>query len=109
MEHAIKAFKCYGRPLELGRHAALPLAQARGARVRSLRGTLWITQEGDREDYVVRAGDSFTVARNGVTLVSAPQGPGTVLVTQSAPQHDGVLARWLAQSFDYLLQTRRTS
>ena len=109
MEHAIKVFKCYGQPLELGRYAALPLAQARGARVRSLRGTLWITQEGDREDHLVRAGESFTVERNGVTLVSAPQSPGMVLVNPPAPQHAGVLARWLALSRDYLLQSRRPS
>ena len=109
MEHASKAFKCYGRPLELGCFAALPLAQARGARVRSLRGTLWITQEGDCEDYLVRAGESFTVERDGVTLVSAADGPGTVLVTQPAPPHDGVLARWLALSREYLLLIRRPS
>ena len=109
MEHAIKAFKCYGQPLELGRHAALPLAHVRGARVRSLRGTLWITQEGDGHDHVVRAGESFTVERDGVTLVSAPQGPGMLLVNPPAPQHDGVLSNWLALSRNYLRHIRRPS
>jgi hypothetical protein len=93
MEHALKTFKCFDRPLELGRYAALPLAQARGAFVRSLRGTLWVTQDGDSEDHFVRAGESFTIERDGVTLVSTLQYAGTVLVTQPAvtshPRRDG--------------------
>ena len=109
MEHATMAFKCFDRPFEIGRYEAVPLPQARGARVRSLRGALWITQEGDREDHVVCPGGSFTVERDGVTLVSAPHGPGTVLVTRPAPQHKGAFLRWLAIARDYLLHSRRSS
>lgn len=98
MEHTGKAFKGYGWPFELGRHAALPLTEARGARVYSLRGTLWITQEGDREDHIVSAGEDFTVNRDGVTLVTVLQGPSTLLVTRPAPRDDGVLERWLERS-----------
>ena len=107
MEHLLTAFKGYDQPLDLGRYATLPLAQARGARVRCLRGTLWITQEGDREDYFVRAGESFTIERDGVTLVSAPHGRGTVLVMPPAPKRESAIGRWLALSGEYLLQTRR--
>lgn len=93
MEHTLKTFKCFDQPLELGRYAALPLDRARGAFVRSLRGTLWVTQDGDSEDHFVRAGESFTIKRDGVTLVSTLQDAGTVLVTQPTlqprPRRDG--------------------
>lgn len=109
MRQANEGFNRYDRPVELTRHQALPLPQARGARVRSLRGTLWITQEGDREDHLVRDGESFTVERDGVTLVSAAHGASTVLVTRPVPQGSDALANWFAVTRNYLLQPRRSS
>jgi DUF2917 family protein len=113
MERALETFKYFDRPLELGHPAVLPLAQARGASVHSLRGTRWVTQEGDREDYFVRAGESFRIEHDGVTLVSAPQGAGTVLITRPAarphPQRDGILKRWLALPRQYLRLPGRAS
>jgi len=35
------------------------------------RGTLWITQEDDPQDVVLRAGDNWVVERNGLTVVEA--------------------------------------
>jgi len=93
-----KVFKDYGRSIELGRYGALPLTDARGARVRSLRGTLWITQEGDGEDHIVNAGDDFTVSRNGVTLVAAVDGPGAFVVAPPVPRAGGLIERWLART-----------
>ena len=34
-------------------------------------GSLWITQEGDRRDIVLAAGESFRLDRNGVRLARA--------------------------------------
>jgi len=98
MEHANSAFKGYGRPFKLGRYGALPLTDARGTRVCSLRGTLWITQEGDSEDHIVGSGEDFTVNRDGVTLVTAVEGPGTLMVTRPVPRNDGMLERWLQRT-----------
>lgn len=98
MKYTAKTFKRYGQLLELGRKQTLQLAQARGERVRCLRGTLWITQEGDREDHIVSAGEDFTVNRDGVTLVTVIQSPSTLMVTRPAPQDYGVLERWLERS-----------
>jgi hypothetical protein len=47
------------------------LPDARGATLRVTRGTLWITQEGDPQDVVLRAGDSWLVERNGLVVVEA--------------------------------------
>jgi ferric-dicitrate binding protein FerR (iron transport regulator) len=35
------------------------------------RGQVWITQEGDTADFVVRSGESFRFDRGGLALVSA--------------------------------------
>ena len=40
-------------------------------RIECLGGTLWITQDGDRRDIVLQAGDSFTFDRPGDALISA--------------------------------------
>jgi len=39
--------------------------------VRVTRGTLWITQEGDPQDVVLRDGDTGAVEHNGLTVVEA--------------------------------------
>jgi hypothetical protein len=45
-------------------------------------GALWITQEGDRRDYFVQAGNSFRVEHGGVTLIHALR---RSIVTLEAP------------------------
>lgn len=34
-------------------------------------GVLWLTQQGDSADYLIRAGEDFTVNRTGLVLISA--------------------------------------
>ncbi|MBK6981319.1 MAG: DUF2917 domain-containing protein [Betaproteobacteria bacterium] len=47
------------------------LDDACGTRIHSREGTVWITQEGERRDFVVGPGDAFLVTRPGRTLVQA--------------------------------------
>lgn len=62
MDHAI---------LTLPRHATLELADAGGARITVLTGSVWITQDRDTRDILIGPGDSFTVDRDGLILVHA--------------------------------------
>lgn len=55
----------------LERLGGLSLKDAAGAAITCLTGRLWITQEGDRRDFVLSAGESLRIARGGLTLVSA--------------------------------------
>jgi hypothetical protein len=55
----------------LPRHAVHRLDEARGWLVHCLTGTLWLTQEGDRRDLVLEAGDDALVERGGLTLIAA--------------------------------------
>ncbi len=40
-----------------------------GTRVVCTAGTLWLTQAGDPQDYLIRAGESFTFFQAGLALV----------------------------------------
>ena len=57
--------------LLLDRRDTIELIDAAGATAALDSGCLWITMDGDRRDIVLRAGDSWTVERNGRTLMHA--------------------------------------
>jgi len=49
----------------------LTLDDAEGTRILSRTGTVWVTEEGSREDHIVGPGDSLVVVRPGRTVVQA--------------------------------------
>jgi len=57
--------------LDLAARESLLLADARGTTLRVNRGTLWITQQDDTRDVVLRPGDVWTVELDGDTIVEA--------------------------------------
>ena len=64
--------------LDLRKRQSLQLNDVAGATLRVTRGSVWITQEADTRDVVLGAGESFTVERDGLTIVEA-QGDTTLL------------------------------
>lgn len=48
-------------------------------------GTVWVTQNGDPRDIILRAGKSFTIDRNGLALVQAFE-PSSISITRSTAQ-----------------------
>jgi hypothetical protein len=75
-------------PRRLRAREVLDIRNGRGLIVRCLAGALWITQDGDTDDVVVKAGECFVLDRRGLALVSAPGAPATVVVeraTRGAP------------------------
>ncbi len=42
---------------------------ARGAQIASAGGTLWVTQQGDAQDYLLRPGETVKITRKGMVLV----------------------------------------
>ena len=57
--------------LELAEGQVVTLVDAEGTRILPQRGQVWITQEGDREDHIVAAGEALVVLRPGRTIVQA--------------------------------------
>lgn len=43
----------------------------RAVRIRCVSGLLWITQEGDIRDIILRSGDEFIITRRGIALISS--------------------------------------
>jgi hypothetical protein len=69
-------------PRRLRAREVLDIRNGRGLVVRCLAGALWITQDGDTDDVVLKAGQCFVLDRSGLALVSAPVDPATVVIEQ---------------------------
>jgi hypothetical protein len=57
--------------LTLAAGQVLTLDDARGIRIQPRQGSVWITEEGEAQDFIVEAGHAFVVKRPGRTLVQA--------------------------------------
>ncbi|MBI1891202.1 MAG: DUF2917 domain-containing protein [Burkholderiales bacterium] len=57
--------------VRLQRDQHMRLQDARGWQIKSVNGTVWLTQEGDSRDIVLRKGQSFVLDRDGTALLSA--------------------------------------
>ena len=66
--------------LALARNDVVGIRNGRGALVFVESGTAWITQENDRRDVMVSAGESFRLDRDGVALVQ-PYRAATITIT----------------------------
>jgi len=64
---------CYenGTVVTLAHREAITLPDVRGARLRVTQGTLWLTEEREHEDVVLRPGDHFVVKFDGNTVIEA--------------------------------------
>ena len=54
----------------------------KGLLVQCLTGTLWLTQEGDPRDIVLKPGEEATIERDGLSLVSALSDAQFVLLSR---------------------------
>ena len=77
---------CYetGTVVDLAAREVLTLDDVRGVTLRVTRGTVWITQERDLEDIVLRAGNNWVVECSGRTVIEANEAASICAVTKSA-------------------------
>ena len=61
----------FATKVDLHNRQSLALADIEGTALAVTRGTLWITQENDRNDVVLSPGDVWMVERNGLTIIEA--------------------------------------
>lgn len=57
--------------LELKEGEVVTLQDALGTRIVARSGSVWVTEEGDRQDHIMGPGDARIVARPGRTIVQA--------------------------------------
>lgn len=62
-----------GTIIELDAREAVTLHDVRGSTLRVTRGTLWLTQENDTSDVILRTGDNWVVERQGATVLEAQE------------------------------------
>ena len=60
-----------GTVISLPAREAITLPHVGGATVRVTQGTLWLTEECEGKDVVLRPGDNWLVESNGATVVEA--------------------------------------
>lgn len=102
-----------GTPHLVHLSAALPdarllrLPHARGQRIASLSGAVWITEEGRSEDIILRAGESVTLQSPGTALVMALGSADVEVVPAPAPED--AAAVWLdaVEHFEHYERTAR--
>jgi hypothetical protein len=61
----------HGATIDMEPRETVTLPDVRGATLRVAQGTVWITQERDPQDVVLRAGDAWVVERDGLTVLEA--------------------------------------
>ena len=69
--------------------AAIAVEARPGTELRGLEGTVWVTQEGDAQDYVVPAGVRFTAGRVSRLVATAMRAQARVAVGWHAPSRTG--------------------
>ena len=74
------------RLLRLSHGDLVEFPDARGTTLHVARGRVWITQERDRRDIVLGAGDTFTLERDGMTVAEA-QGETTLAAFNPRVEH----------------------
>jgi hypothetical protein len=57
--------------LELQEGQVVILFDAKGTRIVARSGSVWVTEEGDRQDHIIGPGDARIVGRPGRTIVQA--------------------------------------
>ncbi len=80
----------------LSENQPLRLSHAPGHKIECLSGTAWITVQGQSADFILRAGQSFDIPGDGLTLIDAV-GAGRVRIRLPAPTAIGWAARLAAR------------
>jgi len=73
-------------PLALQPGKSLDIRDGAGTAISVRSGIVWITQTDDKRDIFLRAGETFTVSRAGLTLVAAIGGPAAITLLPAQEQ-----------------------
>jgi hypothetical protein len=80
--------------LSLGQDGLIAVRDGCGSRVRCLSGSLWITEDHSASDTIVGPGETFTLRRDGLTLIMALH-PATLQVSERHQSLAHRIGEWL--------------
>jgi hypothetical protein len=78
--------------LQLGQNKTASVSARRGTVVGCLSGELWVTQAGDRRDYIVASGYRYRCSEDGLIVVNSVRGLSNALVYWSNPDRSADVA-----------------
>lgn len=81
--------------LSLPRDGLIAVRDAPGTRVTAVRGALWITEDHERGDTILEAGQTFTIRRPGLTLIMALE-PASLRLCERRESLAARIAGWLS-------------
>ena len=82
-----------------------PLRLPKGSAIFAYQGDLWITQEGMRDDWILRPGERFDVKGRGLILVSATRrGSAQLFVAPPRQLRGDLLGRAVESAWQMLRQ-----
>jgi len=83
--------------IRLGKKQLLAVTGGKGQPIVCRKGSIWITQDGDSRDVVLREGESFTLDRPGPAIVQSFEPAAVCLGAPAKPagrgRADGLLQR----------------
>jgi hypothetical protein len=65
--------------VKLAQYDTINIIDGKGSRIAARSGNIWITQEHDVRDVILRPGQSFTLDRNGTAVIEALTGAEVAL------------------------------
>lgn len=78
--------------IEVEKRGTARMKDVAGTRIDCVRGRIWITEQGLQDDHVLEAYESYTISRNGVTVVQALR-EAVIGIQSPAVQRAGIMAR----------------
>jgi hypothetical protein len=71
--------------LELAATGLLSLRDGQATRIRCIQGSVWITEEGQSRDTILERGESYTLSRTGLAVITALGTPSRIALDGAAP------------------------
>jgi hypothetical protein len=71
MKGAAMDINLHGATIALPAHGVTTLEDARGVRLMAVAGSFWVTQDGDRRDYFLAAGEDLDITTDGAVVIEA--------------------------------------
>ena len=86
--------------IELAEGRKIAFRGARNVNLECTEGRIWLTVEGQADDYLLAKGERLHILSNGLTLIQGmPSGSAHLVGEEPKPSHERNLFAWLSRLF----------